>query len=81
MIIRDEKGRVSFGQWDYVIQVLIILSLIAFAIETLPDLSDSWKKGLRVLKSGPSQSSQLNTFFGWFYAGRVSPMGSPFLGL
>lgn len=39
MIQRDLKGRISFGRFDYLIQLLIILSLIAFALETLPDLS------------------------------------------
>ena len=46
MIHRDDKGRVSFGKWDYAIQALIILSLISFALETLPDLSAQTRKAL-----------------------------------
>jgi voltage-gated potassium channel len=46
MIQRDEKGRVSFGKWDYVVQFLIVLSLISFAIETLTGLSEETRKGL-----------------------------------
>ncbi len=50
MISWDKRGRVSFGQWDYLIQLLIILSLIAFAVETLPDLSAEWVVRLRVFE-------------------------------
>lgn len=50
MISRDEKGRVSFGRWDYLIQLLIILSLIAFAIETLPNLNNEWVTRLRIFE-------------------------------
>jgi voltage-gated potassium channel len=39
VITRDKNGSVSFGRFDYVIQFLIIVSLIDFAFETLPDLS------------------------------------------
>jgi len=39
VITRDENGRVSFGRFDHVIQFLIIVSLVDFAFETLPDLS------------------------------------------
>ncbi|MGE9292438.1 MAG: ion transporter, partial [Puniceicoccales bacterium] len=46
MIKRDERGHVSFGKWDYLIQLLIILSLISFSLETLPDLSPDMKKAL-----------------------------------
>jgi voltage-gated potassium channel len=52
MITYDEKGRVSFGRWDYLIQALIILSLITFALETLPDLSQSHRKILRAFEIG-----------------------------
>ena len=51
-IKRDEKGRISFGLGDFVIQLLIVLSLIAFAIETLPTLSPGWRKGLRIFEIG-----------------------------
>ena len=50
MIQRDDKGRVSFGRLDYVIQALIVLSLIAFAIETLPTLSPEWRRYLRIFE-------------------------------
>ncbi|MDA7921298.1 ion transporter [Verrucomicrobiales bacterium] len=50
MIQRDDKGRASFGRWDYLIQALIVLSLIAFAIETLPTLSERWRRHLRLFE-------------------------------
>ena len=50
MINRDEKGRVSFGRWEYLIQMLIVLSMVSFAVETLPDLSDQWLKWLRAFE-------------------------------
>jgi voltage-gated potassium channel len=46
MIQRNENGTVSFGRLDYVIQVLIILSLVSFAVETLPDLGESQRRYL-----------------------------------
>ena len=39
MITRDENGCVSFGRFDFLIQFLIVVSLVTFAVETLPDLS------------------------------------------
>ena len=47
MISWEKNGRVSFGSWDYLIQLLIILSLGAFAIETLPNLGVEWQERLR----------------------------------
>ncbi len=44
MIARDECGRVSFGRWDYLVQALIVLSLITFALETIPGLSQFHRK-------------------------------------
>lgn len=41
----------SFGRWDFAIQILIILSLVAFAIETLPSLPDGWRQGLKVFET------------------------------
>jgi voltage-gated potassium channel len=38
---RDDKGRVLFGRYEFVFQILILLSLISFAIETLPHLQPS----------------------------------------
>jgi len=47
MISQDDNGRVSFGKLEYLIQLLIVLSLIAFAIETLPNLKAESRKWLR----------------------------------
>lgn len=44
MINIDENGRVSFGVFDYVVQFLIVVSLITFAAETLPDLAPSTRQ-------------------------------------
>ncbi len=52
MNTRDKNGRVSFRWFDYIIQALIILSLISFALETLPDLSPQYKDWLRVFEVG-----------------------------
>ena len=49
-MIRDEQGRVSFGRWEYLVQALIVLSMLLFAVETLPNLSGEWKKWLRVFE-------------------------------
>jgi voltage-gated potassium channel len=51
MISRDEKGRVLFGKVEYIFQTLIVLSLIAFAVETLPDLSPEWRLGLKYFET------------------------------
>ena len=50
MLNRDDHGRVTFGRFDYLIQALIILSLISFALETLPDLSPQHKDWLRAFE-------------------------------
>lgn len=47
MISRDENGRVTFGRLDFFIQGLILLSLVAFAVETLPSLSSKWRGFLK----------------------------------
>lgn len=39
-VLRDEKGRILFGRFEYVFQALIVLSLISFAVETLPGLNE-----------------------------------------
>ena len=46
MIRRNARGRVSFGQLDFVIQALIVVSLISFAVETIPDLPAGWRNVL-----------------------------------
>lgn len=50
VINHNERGHVSFGKWEYIIQTLIVLSLAAFAIETLPNISHSWLSLLRTLE-------------------------------
>ena len=50
MIIRDNKGRILFGKLECIIQFLIVVSLISFAIETLPNLSLTQRKWLRVIE-------------------------------
>lgn len=50
MIRRDEKGRILFGSWDYLIQSLIVLSLVSFAIETIPNLHEKWYQILKGLE-------------------------------
>ncbi len=51
MIKRDPYGRLSLGKLDFVIQVLIVLSLIAFAAETLPNLDASWQRYLAIFEA------------------------------
>jgi voltage-gated potassium channel len=38
-VTTDDKGRILFGRFEYIFQTLIVLSLVAFAFETLPLLS------------------------------------------
>jgi len=38
---RDNKGMVDLGKWELFIQILIILSLIQFSVETLPEISNN----------------------------------------
>lgn len=38
---RDSLGRVNFGPLEYAVQLLILLSLVSFALETLPDLTET----------------------------------------
>ena len=35
---------VSLGRWEYLIQLLVVLNLVAFAIETVPTLSAEWRE-------------------------------------
>lgn len=39
-VSRSRRGDVSLGRFEVPLQVLIVLSLLAFSLETLPDLSD-----------------------------------------
>ena len=50
IIHRDGSGRVSFGVLDYLIQGLIVLSMISFAVETLPNLSTSSRRVLELFE-------------------------------
>ena len=50
MLKRNEDGSLSFGRWDYVVQLLIILSLISFALETLPNLSEFHRSILKTFE-------------------------------
>jgi voltage-gated potassium channel len=52
MIKRHNDGSVTFGKIDLAIQFLIILNLIAFALETLPNLNASAHAALRTFEVG-----------------------------
>lgn len=52
MIARDNKGRAFFGAWEFLIQALVVLNLVAFAFETLPNLTPSWIRFFRFLEIG-----------------------------
>jgi voltage-gated potassium channel len=39
MFKRDNQGKVNLGKWEFLIQALIILSLVAFSVETLPSVT------------------------------------------
>lgn len=47
MMNRDSHGRVTFGRWEQAIQVLIVLSLLAFAFETMPNIEPGSRRLLR----------------------------------
>lgn len=48
---RDKAGQLSLGRWENLIQFLIILSLITYAIETLPNLSPILRTVLGILET------------------------------
>lgn len=50
MIAHDEHGRAHFGRLEGYLQLLILLNLAAFAIETLPDLSPGWQQALGIIE-------------------------------
>jgi len=50
LIEREEDGTVSFGFFEYVIQSLILISMIVFSIETLPNLSEAGIRTLRIIE-------------------------------
>ena len=46
-ITRDTNGYVELGRFEKLIQILIVISLISFAFETLPNLSTAWQTILK----------------------------------
>ena len=44
---RDSNGYVDLGSFEKIIQILIVISLISFAFETLPNLSTTWQTVLK----------------------------------
>jgi voltage-gated potassium channel len=46
-ITRDPNGYVELGRFEKLIQILIVISLISFAFETLPNLSTAWQTVLK----------------------------------
>ena len=44
---RDSNGYVDLGRFEKIIQILIVISLISFAFETLPNLSTTWQTVLK----------------------------------
>lgn len=50
MFKHDELGKVSFGKFEYLIQVIIVINLISFSFETLPDLSEQWQYRLHIIE-------------------------------
>jgi voltage-gated potassium channel len=49
-VSRDDKGRILFGRFEYVFQILIVLSLVSFAMETLPGLSETTRERLHLFE-------------------------------
>ena len=50
MIQHDSKGQVYFGKWEIFLQGVIFLSLLDFAFETLPDLSETQTRWVRAVE-------------------------------
>lgn len=51
MIQRNENGTANFGRLNIAIQILIVLSLVSFAMETVPDLSETTRRFLSVFET------------------------------
>jgi len=47
---RDEKGHVYLGKLEWVIELLIVLSLVSIAVETIPRLPPRLRGSLRLLE-------------------------------
>jgi len=39
IVSRDTKGSVSFGRWEFAIKALIVVNMVAFAVESIRNLS------------------------------------------
>lgn len=50
MIKYDSNGQVNFGKWEMFFQAVIVLSLIDFALETLPDLTANERFWIQVVE-------------------------------
>jgi voltage-gated potassium channel len=50
-MIRDAKGRAHFGRWEHAIHVLVVISLVGFAFETLPNQPQRYYAVLGVLEA------------------------------
>lgn len=73
MIKYDNNGRVDLGRFDYCIQALIVLSLIAFALETLPNLPEKYREFLRIFEIGTVLIFTVEYVFRfWFSRSRLS---------
>lgn len=49
-LTRDANGRVILGPWEKWLQLLIVINLAAFALETLPDLSSGLYRALNIVE-------------------------------
>jgi voltage-gated potassium channel len=50
-IQRDSKGRALLGPFEFFIQLLIVLSLISFAVETIPRLPGAYVEALNIFEA------------------------------
>lgn len=46
----DENGRANFGKLEGILQILIVVNLLSFAVETLPDLAPWQMRALEILE-------------------------------
>ena len=47
-----ERSESQLARWlDLFVQTLIVLSLVAYSVETLPDLSPEWHHGLKLFET------------------------------
>jgi voltage-gated potassium channel len=50
-ISRDRHGRAQLGRFEIFVQLLIVLSLVSFAIETMPALPKSYTRALDIFEA------------------------------